>query len=149
MRSLLGLFALACAAPALAQAAPEPVLTPVLGRIVERGEILSEGDFAVEDRTAAQARGALQPAAAAGREAVRRLSAGAVVRASDVAVPRMVRRGEPVTIKVRSGGLTITASGRALADGRRGDTVRVVASSTNRTLDALVEGSGTVRVSAP
>jgi len=53
-----------------------------------------------------------------------------------------------VTINIRSGGLTITTAGRALADGAMGDLVRVVASSTNRTLDAEVEASGSVRVTA-
>lgn len=133
----------------IAATAPAPVEVPVLARTVERGEILSAGDFAVEERSAAQARGALPPTAAAGQEALRRLMPGAVVRPTDVAAPRLVRRGEPVSIKVRSGGLTISTSGRALADGRMGDLVRVVATSTNRTLDGHVDAAGSVRITAP
>jgi flagella basal body P-ring formation protein FlgA len=132
-----------------AQALPAAVDTPVLRRIVERGEILSADDFTAEPRPASQGRGAMLPNAANGMEAARRLPAGAVVRASDVLTPRLVRRGEPVTIYVRSGGLTISTAGRALDNGAKGDLVRVVANSTNRTLDAEVEGSGAVRVTAP
>ncbi len=125
------------------------VPTHVLVRTIERGDILSAADFAEEDRTPAQARGAAAPEALAGREATRRLMAGSVVRTSDAAEPRLVKRGEPVAIHIRSGGLVISTTGRALADGREGDLVRVVATATNRTLDAQVEGSGAVRIAAP
>ncbi|WP_114955043.1 flagellar basal body P-ring formation chaperone FlgA [Sphingosinicella terrae] len=135
-------------AVAFQAAAPAAVEAPVLARTIERGEQIAADDFAVEERSAAQARGALPIEAAAGMEANRRLSAGNVVRSGDVIAPRLVRRGEPVTIYVRSGGLTITASGRALGSAGAGEAVRVVA-STNRTLDGVVEGSGAVRVSAP
>lgn len=91
----------------------------------------------------------MQPKAVDGMEAARRLTAGAVVRASDVTTPRLIRRGEPVTIYVRSGGLTISTPGRALDNGGKGDLVRVVANSTSRTLDTEVEGSGAVRIAAP
>lgn len=64
-----------------------------------------------------------------------------------VAAPKLVRRGQPVTVAIRSGALTITAHGRALADGRAGDMVRVVTSSS-RTLEGVVEASGAVRVAA-
>ena len=64
-----------------------------------------------------------------------------------VAAPKLVRRGQPVTVAVRLGALTITAQGRAQTDGREGDMVRVVTSSS-RTLEGVVEASGAVRVAA-
>ncbi|MET1754375.1 flagellar basal body P-ring formation chaperone FlgA [Novosphingobium sp. RD2P27] len=131
-----------------AQAVPTAVETPVLARIVERGEIVSIDDFTVEALPASQGRGAISPKAANGMEAARRLGAGSVVRASDVIAPRLVRRGEPVTIYVRSGALLISTTGRSLDNGAMGDRIRVVANSTNRTLDAEVEGSGAVRTLA-
>lgn len=134
---------------AVAQTAPTLVETPVLVRIIERGEVISSGDFTVDSLPPSQARGAMAPEAADGKEASRRLHPGAVVRASDVMAPRLVRRGEPVTLYVRSGGLTISTAGRALDNGTMGDLVRVAAGSTNRTLDAQVEGSGAVRIIAP
>ena len=133
---------------AITQASVAVVETPVLTRVVERGEILSSGDFTMEEKNAAQARGAVSPQEADGMEASRRLAAGTVVRASDIIEPRMVRRGEPVTIYVRSDGLTITAAGRALSNGAKGDRVRVVTDATSRTLDGVVEGSGAVRIAA-
>jgi len=124
-------------------ATAEPAEVPVLARRVERGELLSAADF--ETRPGSPA-GALTPAQASGREAARVLMAGNPVRAGDVVPPRLVRRGEPVTIAWRQGGLVITAAGRALSAGGKGELVRVVATATNRTLDGVVEGSGAVRI---
>jgi flagella basal body P-ring formation protein FlgA len=144
-RLLLPLLALA-GAPAFA--ADPPASVPVLVRNVERGEILSPEDFEDQPRGSGLAIGAVGPARAAGREAVRNLTAGAVVRSSDLVAPRLVRRGEPVAINLRSGALTISTSGRALTSGGRGDMVRVVTTVTNRTIDGIVEGSGAVRITA-
>lgn len=117
---------------------------PVLARDVLRGELLSASDFVLEERAGVTA--LLPPQAVLGHEATRRLPAGTVIRSADVAPPRLVKRGEPVTLLVQSGGLSISAQGRALADGRRGDLVRVVATATNRTLDGVVAAPGTVRI---
>ncbi|WP_380874011.1 hypothetical protein ACFB49_45250 [Sphingomonas sp. DBB INV C78] len=142
MASLFIAALLAGAAPAAAAT----VDAPVLARTVEKGEILSAGDFVVAPVMASIARSAIQPQAAAGKEAVRRLAAGAPVRTNDVVRPRLVRRGEAVTIALVSGPLTITSAGRAMTDGGAGDNVRVLNTSTNRTLDGIVEPSGRVRV---
>lgn len=151
MRRLLA--PLVCAAwlagPAAA-AAPSAVDTAevaVLARSVAKGELLSAADFATEARSTSAARGALAAGDAAGLEAGRNLAAGTMVRSGDLVRPRLVRRGEPVTISWRQAGLTITTSGRALGSGGTGDLVRVVA-STNRTFDAVVEGAGAVRITA-
>lgn len=149
IRATLALFA--CGAVAAdtdaAWAAPAgPAEIPVLAHAVARGEIVSAMDFESRPAVAAQANGILSPAAAAGREALRNLAAGMPVRSSDLVSPRLVRRGEPVVIAWRSGGMAITTGGRALSSGGAGEFVRVVAASTNRTLDAVVEGSGAVAV---
>lgn len=146
--SLLGAALAAAASPAPATN-PNMVDTPVLSHPVARGEILSAADFEPQPRARGFAIGALPVASAAGREAVRDLSAGNVVRAGDVVTPRLVRRGEPVTISLRGAGLVIGTTGRALGSGGMGDLVRVVAPATGRTLDTIVEGSGAVRVAAP
>ncbi|MBB5710771.1 flagellar basal body P-ring formation chaperone FlgA [Sphingomonas xinjiangensis] len=127
----------------------EDVQVAVLGHAVSKGDRLEAGDFTMEGRTVAAARGALGIEDAAGMEATRNLAPGTIVRRTDVMTPQLVRRGEPVTIKLASGTLLITASGRALTGGGKGDMVRVVTNSTSRTLDGMVDGSGVVRVSAP
>jgi flagella basal body P-ring formation protein FlgA len=135
---------------ALLAAGPgEDVPVAVLQQPVARGEQIDASNLATEPRTASAARGALPIERAAGMEATRNLSAGSVVRQGDVMRPQLVHRGEPVTVRIQSGALVITASGRALGGGAVGDAVRVVVNATNRTLDGVIEGSGSVRVAAP
>ena len=144
MATLL-LAALLAAAPA----PPRPLAdVPVLNRTVERGETLSASDFAVEQRAPGWGRGATPVAAAVGLQAVRRLAAGTVLRDGDLTRPQLVKRGEAVTIALRTGGLSITTEGRALTGGGIGDPVRVMSLATNRTLDATVESSGHVRLTS-
>lgn len=123
--------------------------TPVLARSVEKGEILAASDFGTEPIPPASARGATSPTEASGKEATRRLNAGAPVRASALVTPRVIRRGEAVTIALISGGLRITSTGRALSNAAAGEPVRVVNLSTNRTLDAVAEKAGHVRIVIP
>ncbi|OYX51488.1 MAG: flagella basal body P-ring formation protein FlgA [Sphingomonas sp. 32-66-10] len=133
-------------AAAPARAVPAQVEVAVLARPVQRGEILSADDFVYEKRSPNMGRGAIEADAAKGLEAVRPLSPGSVVRVSDVITPRLVRRGEPVLIAYKVGALTITTQGRALASAGAGEPVRVVTTSTQRTLDGFVAGNGLVRI---
>jgi len=123
----------------------QQVLVPVLAHAVKRGEPLAASDFTEEQMPAYRLRDALVPREADGMEAARNLPAGVPLRASDVITPRLVRRGEPVTIRYVAGPLTIASNGRALGDGGSGDLVRVV-TETSRTIEALVESQGTVRI---
>ncbi len=131
-----------------APAAAEMVAADVLARTVQRGEILSAGDFQSEEISASRARSALAAEEAAGMEAARTLRAGMPVRASFLSEPNLVRRGDPVTVSIRNGSLIITAGGKALGDGAKNETIRVFSDVTNHTFDAIVEGSGAVRVIA-
>ena len=121
---------------------------PVLARNVQRGEVLAAADFQLEERAAAPPV-LPRPDEILGKETLRPLVAGTVVQARDVATPRLVKRGEPVTLRIRSAGLLISTPGRALADGGRGETVRVLATATRRTLEGEVEGPSSVLIIAP
>ena len=96
MRYLLLLAGLCSASASLAQSvsAPRPTTAelPVLARAIAKGEILSAGDFTLGDRPFGEARGALGPDEAAGKEAFRSLQAGVPVRAADLIRPQLVRR---------------------------------------------------------
>jgi flagella basal body P-ring formation protein FlgA len=139
--------ALAAALVLLAAAAPAAdVRMAVLAHAVEKGDRLSAADLTDALTPALAARGGLALADIAGMEASRRLAAGSVVRDADLVRPQLVRRGEQVTLSIRRDGLVITSAARALASAAMGETVRVVTLSTNRTVDAVVEGSAAVRI---
>ncbi|GAA0750907.1 flagella basal body P-ring formation protein FlgA [Sphingomonas sp. ABOLD] len=142
MSALLGLL-LRVVVPA------EDVPVAVVQQPVARGERIEMGDLSIETRPEASARGALRPEDAVGMDASRALTPGTLLRRGDVMKPQLVKRGEPVTARIVSGGMVITAAGRALGSGAQGDPVRIVVTATNRTLDGFVDGSGTVRISTP
>lgn len=144
----LALLATPAAADAQSVAPPETIAAPVLDHPVAKGDLLTAGDFVTQDVPAVQARALPRLKDIVGMEAARALQAGTMVRTSDVIRPQLVRRGEPVTIALRDGGLSITTAGRALGNGAAGEFVRIVSLSTNRTLDGVVEATGMVRVAA-
>ncbi len=145
---LAGLALVPCGSLA-AQDTGNGVVADVLARTIQRGDVVSARDFAAGEITAAQARSVLTAEEADGLEARRTLREGMPVRASDLAEPRLVKRGEPVKISLRDGALTISAIGRALGDAALGERVRVFSEATNQTLDGVVEGAGVVRILAP
>jgi flagella basal body P-ring formation protein FlgA len=65
----------------------------------------------------------------------------------DVMPPRLVVRGTLVTMKIEMPLMIVTAQGRALQDGKRGDVVRVINTQSNRTIEGTVESAGVVRIS--
>ena len=84
--------------------------------------------------------------AAVGQTARRALPAGTILAAGDLVPPRLVRRGQAVTLVGRSGPLTVRADGRALADGAAGEFISVENLRSRRVLAAKVLSSQEVDV---
>lgn len=74
--------------------------------------------------------------------------AGSVIRARDIAAPRMVLRGSIVTMKIQTPAMLITAQGRALQDGTKGEVVRIKNMQSMRIIEATVTADGIVQVNA-
>ena len=79
--AMLAGLALAPCGPAHAQTGGEGVVADVLVRPIQRGDLLTERDFAPEELSAGQARAALSAEEASGLEARRPLRSGMPVRA--------------------------------------------------------------------
>lgn len=73
---------------------------------------------------------------------------GEFLRSRDVVPPRLVTRGSLVTLKIETPFMLITAQGRAMQDGTKGEVVRVTNVQSNRVIEGTVEAGGTVRVGA-
>jgi len=76
----------------------------------------------------------------------RLITAGSPIKEADVQEPRMVDRGDSVTIVYNSGPLRLTSTGRALQHGAKGDLVRVTNAQSKQTIDAVVSGDQEVTV---
>lgn len=81
-----------------------------------------------------------------GKTPRRMVLAGEPVKALDVEEPKIVGRGDIVTIIFKSGPLILTAQGKAMEHGARGDIIRVVNTASNKTLEAMVNASREVIV---
>lgn len=76
----------------------------------------------------------------------RGLNTGSPLRPSDVTRPKVVFRGKLVSITYKSGKISLTAIGKAIEGGGRGDVIRVMNSKSHKTIDAVVTGPGQVQV---
>lgn len=86
------------------------------------------------------------PARLADMETSHRLNAQNVLRLRDLRHVRLVTKGSLVQMVVEMEGMQLSTQGRALSDGAMGETIRVLNTQSNRTVDATVSGSGKVSV---
>lgn len=133
--------------PVAGRAVPTRTI-PVLRRQIASGEIIRADDVVeIAAREDALRRDALvDPGRLVGQSARRTLRPGEVLREGDLRAPVLVPRNGLVTIQLRMGAMSLTAQGRALEDGARGETVRVVNVQTKRTIEATVVGPDAVAV---
>jgi flagella basal body P-ring formation protein FlgA len=122
---------------------------PVLARRVMRGEIISERDIEWLQLRSGRIpyNTVLDADALIGLSPKRTLRAGAPVRMSEVQQPVLVSKGGHVTLVLETRRMTLTARGRALEDGARGDTIRVTNAQSHTVVEGEVTGAGTVAVS--
>lgn len=81
-----------------------------------------------------------------GLEVRQGMTTGNMVRLRDVSSPRLVQRGTLVTMKIQTPAMLITAQGRALQDGTKGDSVRVKNLQSNRIIEGIVGADGAVQI---
>ncbi len=124
------------------------VAVPVLAHVVARGDIVSQDDLTTLWLPVRRlARGLLTSAEdIVDHEATRSLRPGVPLRHGDLRRPQLVKKGEPVTMRVAAGALLLTAQGRAMQDGARGDIVRVLNGKSRRIVEGRVVGAGLVDV---
>jgi flagella basal body P-ring formation protein FlgA len=76
----------------------------------------------------------------------RMIVAGKPIKTRDVESPRVVSRGDSVTMIYETGVMRLTAIGKAMENGSEGDTVRVVNDQSKRSVEAIVTGQQEVTV---
>ncbi|MBL4803057.1 MAG: flagellar basal body P-ring formation protein FlgA [Emcibacter sp.] len=68
------------------------------------------------------------------------------LRLTDLVRPEIVRRGTMISILFKSGKISLSAIGKAIEGGGRGDVIRVMNSKSHKTIDAVVTGPDQVQV---
>lgn len=115
---------------------------------LQRGEKLMRNNIRLESRdVASMPYGYLDDMDdSIGLEVKRRINAGTSITPSMVKKPKIISRGQKITILAMAGAMQVRMSGKALANGAVGDRISVMNTSTKRKLEGVVAKDGTVRV---
>lgn len=124
---------------------------PTLARPMVPGEVIGAGDVAwiSVDVGRLPAGQVMDARDLVGRTPRRPVRAQEPLRPVDLEIPVLVHRNDSVLIVLQAPGMTLTAQGKALEDGGRGEMIRVVNIQSNRTIDATVVAVGQVGLAAP
>jgi flagella basal body P-ring formation protein FlgA len=126
-----------------------PVITvPVLKDTLRNGDVIGRNDIKMLEvyERSLNHDIVLDAESLVGMTPRRMLFPGQPVKDGDIEAPRIVKRGESVTMIFKSGGLNLTAKGKALENGAKGDVVRVVNTASSRNIEAIVTAPGEVSV---
>lgn len=123
---------------------------PVLRRRIDTSDVIGKGDIewaAVRaDRLARN--GITEADAVVGKTPRHSLRPGTVLRTSDLQRPLLVEKNDLITIELKTARMHLTAQGRAMQNGARGDVIRVVNTKSKSALNAQVVAPSTVVVAA-
>lgn len=121
----------------------------VLNRALGRGEIITAEALSPQDRDIATLPyGYLATSAeAVGKTVKRPLAVGSVLAPDAIELPRIIKRGQSVTLLSRNGALEIRALGTALSDAAQGDRLRVENASSRRVVEGIVLTANIIEVS--
>ena len=120
----------------------------VVRQPLARGTAITEKDLdLVERNLAALPYGYyIDPKTVIGMLAKRTLAANSIVTPQMVQAPKLVKRGERVTLIGETGPLKVRMIGEALSDGSEGDLIRVRADGSKRVIDGTVISQGVIKV---
>jgi flagella basal body P-ring formation protein FlgA len=120
----------------------------VLREPVPAGEPIRPGQLVVQRRDLAGAGGQPigDPALAAGLVPARPMAAGTPLMAADLSEGPVLRRGDPVVLVTRVGGVEVRVGGRALGSPGPGGLVRAENVESRRIVQGRVAGPGIVEV---
>jgi len=120
----------------------------VLTAPARSGEPLAASQLAVQRRDMGQAGGPgfTDPAAVVGRTPRRALARGTALTEADLALGAPLRRGDPVVLVSRVGGIEVRMAGRALGPARDGGVVSVENTGSHRIIRGRLIAEGVVEV---
>ena len=81
-----------------------------------------------------------------GQLAKRTITAATVITPHMLLAPKLVKRGQRVTLIIESGPLKIRSTGKAMSDGKSGDLVQVRSDGSRRMVDGIVISPGVIKV---
>ncbi|MFV2035901.1 MAG: flagellar basal body P-ring formation chaperone FlgA [Halocynthiibacter sp.] len=124
------------------------ISAPYLVRTLSAGTILQQSDLQLRDVALRFARSQGVPTfdQLLGKQLQRQMRDGTTIRLNDVAEPILISRNQIVTLFLKSGALTLTVKGQALANAARGEVVSVLNLLSNTVVQGIATDPGTVQI---
>ena len=124
---------------------------PVTTRRILKGEIINKSDLRwIKVRTSRLQNDSISNLAdLIGKTPKRGIREGQPIRSSAIQRPILVKKGSLVTIILRAKKMLLTAQGKALQPGSKGDVIRIANTQSNQTIEAEIIGSGRAAVRQP
>ncbi len=124
------------------------VQIPVIKNALRAGDIIGAGDISYIDMDSVSVVDGifLKGDDLIGMTPRRILAAGKPVRDIDIEKPQIVGRGDNVTLVYANGPLILTAKGKSLQGGSKGDRVQVVNAASNRSIEGFVSGDHEITI---
>lgn len=124
------------------------VEVPVLNNTIRNGHVIGKRDISYQKQRAKTINHdvILNADELIGMTPRRMLFNDKPVKLSEIEAPQIVRRGQNITMIFKNGSMELTAIGKALENGSKGEMIRVVNANSSRTVSALVTGEKTVEI---
>jgi len=115
---------------------------------LNKNSILTEADFKLEKHDLAELHyGFFEDLKiAAGMKLKRRVLVGAVLTPAMLKKPKIISRGQQITIMAQSGRMQVRMEGKALANGAVGERIKVMNLKSKQKLEGVVTSTGVVKV---
>ncbi len=124
------------------------VFLPVVhaARVIERGQTISAEQLQLQEVNIGKASRGFYNSLdeVVGQGAKRRVRAGQLIAPNLLSAPLLIRRGQQVTIIASQDGISASATGEALANGREGEVIRVRNLGSQKVIEAQVVEEGVV-----
>lgn len=120
----------------------------VLTRPVQRGQIITGQDLAIEKKEISGTHGDFATALdqIENKEAARNMPADTIVGLKSVVLPPMIKRNDKVVISSGENGFSIQMSGFAMTNGAKGQVIKIKNESSGRIISGVVVDQGLVFV---
>ncbi|MFT4518788.1 MAG: flagella basal body P-ring formation protein FlgA [Halioglobus sp.] len=121
---------------------------PVLVRPLARNTLITQADITMINQPInSSANGVIfDPLQIIGMELTRQLDAGSTIRLNHLRRPKVIKRGQHVTLVTGLNGLEVRIQGKALGDAASGERVSVTNLSSGKQIEGLARSDGTVSV---
>lgn len=121
---------------------------PVLSRPMARNTLIGKGDLKMIDLPLNSASTGIiyDPKQIIGMELTRSLDAGSSLKLNQLRPPKVVRRGQQVTLVTRINGLKVTMQGKAKKDAVAGERVVVINSGSGTSVEGIAQADGSVEI---